>query len=271
MPQRTAALAAIGLVIGTGPAAPAAGHQNPPAPPMTTQPMPPPPPGRPLVMPVRPSPPGFQRGFAGRIRCESRGNRRHCRARTQNRVVLIRQIGGRTCLQGRNWFFDSNSISVTGGCRGEFAFGIGNFSGYPYGRDRNPSTGAVIAGVAVAGGLMALVASNRNRSAGVAAPTAPAEESVPFPPGPPAAIVADFSALPADARPVAQSCMFEAARQVGVTGGTQLRHDSLVSLEPGNGGWRIRSNLVATYPDGDRSLPTYCRATPTEVIELTFG
>lgn len=60
-------------------------------------------------------------------------------------------------------------------------------------------------------------------------------------------------------------------RQVGVTGGTRLRYDSLVSLEPGNGGWRLRANLVGTYPDGDRAIPIYCRATPTEVIELTFG
>lgn len=267
MSHRTTALTAIGLLIGTGLTAPANGYQTRPGPPPTTRPMPPA--AGPQVMPVRP---GFQRGFAGRIRCESRNNnRRRCAARTQDRVVLIRQFRGTTCRQGRNWFFDRNSITVTGNCRAEFAFGFGNFSGYPYERDnRGPNVGAVIAGVAVAGGLMALLSSNNNRSS---APeqSAPVEPSVPFPPGPPAAIVADFSALPAAARPVAQTCMFEAARQVGVTGGTQLRHDNLVSLEPGNGGWRIRSNLVASYPDGERRLPMFCRATPTEVIELTFG
>lgn len=274
MRRSATTLTAIALLIGTGPAMPAAADQSRPPRPPTTRPLPPP--SGPQVMPVRPDRPGFQRGFAGRIRCESRNNnRRRCAVRTENRAVLIRQLGGRNCLQGRNWFFDRNSITVTSNCRGEFAFGFGNFSGYPYDRRRGPSTGAVIAGVAVAGGLMAaLASSNRNRSSGGSVQSvqpADPDQAMPFPPGPPAAIVADFTTLPANARPAAQACMFEAARQVGVTGGTRVRHASLVSIEPGSEGWRMRSNLIATYPDGDRSLPMDCLATSGEVVELTFG
>ena len=67
-----------------------------------------------------------------------------------------------------------------------------------------------------------------------------------------------------------QTCLFEASRQIGVTGGTRLRFDRLVGIEPGNGGWRFSAETTATYPDGQRSIPFYCRATPTQVVQLDF-
>jgi hypothetical protein len=64
--------------------------------------------------------------------------------------------------------------------------------------------------------------------------------------------------------------MNDAARQIGATGGTRLSYDRLVSLDQGNGGWRIRAAMTATYPDGAKSVEMYCRATPSEIIQLDF-
>src|SRR3546814_18146327 len=75
----------------------------------------------------------------------------------------------------------------------------------------------------------------------------------------PATLSANLSALPSAARPSVQNCMNDAARQIGVTGGTRLSYDRLVNLEQGNGGWRIRAAMTATYPDGARSMEMYCR------------
>jgi hypothetical protein len=68
-----------------------------------------------------------------------------------------------------------------------------------------------------------------------------------------------------------QTCLNEAARQVGATGGTEIRLERLDDVQPGNGGFRFRFQLVAVYPDETRSIATFCRATPTNVVELTFG
>ena len=65
--------------------------------------------------------------------------------------------------------------------------------------------------------------------------------------------------------------MTDAARQIGVTGGTKLSYDKLVSLEQGNGGWRIRAAMTATYPDGAKAVEMYCRATPSDIIQLDFS
>ena len=86
----------------------------------------------------------------------------------------------------------------------------------------------------------------------------------------PATLSANLSSLPSAARPSVQNCMTDAARQIGVTGGTRLSYDKLVSLEQGNGGWRIRATMTATYPDGAKQVEMYCRATPSEIIQLDF-
>lgn len=224
------------------------------------------------------------RGYAGRIVCESRGNRmKRCDARTENRVTLLTRGGG-NCVQGRSWGYDRRSIWVSRNCRGTFAYGYGNDRGGGWDdgrrdadrgadrgadRDRGPSAGLVIGGVAVAAGLVALLAS-KNKKADKPAETGAPETPPSYPPGPPAAISADLSSLPAAARPSMQTCLFEASRQVGATGGTRLRFDRLGSIEPGNGGWRFAAELVATYPDGERNVPIYCRATPSKVVQLDF-
>lgn len=225
--------------------------------------------------PVRPQPPrpnpGYGQGYAGTVTCESRNNReRRCSVPTQNRVVLLRALGG-VCNQGRGWGYDRRSIWVRN-CRAVFGYGRGNNWGGGGGwqperpdRDKGPSTGLIIGGVAVAAGLVALLAS-RNKKSNEPAAEAPTS----YPPGPPAALSADLNLVRSEARPSLQTCLFEASRQIGVTGGTRLRLDRITSIEPGNGGWRFGAELTASYPDGDRSTPFYCRATPTKVVQLDF-
>ena len=256
-----------------------------PSPTTRPVPLPSPVPGRPVIRPPRPPYPGGPQiqppvypgnGQGQTLRCESRRNRlQRCSANTENRVQLTRRLGG-TCSQGRSWGYDRRSIWVDRGCRAEFAYGrrAGGGGHYPQpDRDKGPSTGAIIAGVAVAGGLIALLASSANRKKNeseAAAATPEPETPATFPAGPPAALVADLSPLPSAARPSVQTCLNQAAREVGATGGTRLSYDRLVSLEMGNGGWRFGASLTATYPDGDRVLPLFCRATPTKVIQLDF-
>lgn len=253
-------------------------------------PLPRPIPDRPQIQPPRPD------GFAGRITCESRNNRtQRCNARTQNRVELLTRSAA--CVRNRSWGYDQRQIWVSNNCRGTFAYGYGNWNDRPGGGGNSGgglSTGAIIGGVTVAAGLAAILSSRSNSTtsssvgnappppppppretvqplpAPAPQPGAPPPPAGPFPPGPPAVVVADLSPLPPDARPSMNTCLGEAARQVGVTGGTQVRFDRLVHIEPGNGGWRFRAQLIATYPDGERILPLFCRATPTRVVELDF-
>ncbi|MBL8651554.1 MAG: DUF3011 domain-containing protein, partial [Sphingopyxis sp.] len=212
--------------------------------------------------------------FAGTIRCESRGNRyEQCNVPTNNRVELVRRIGGK-CNAGRQWGYDANYIWVNDGCRAEFRYGYNNLVPLPGPKpekDKGPSTGLIIGGIVVAGGLIALLAS-KNKKKKEGETTATEEVAIPtYPAGPPATLSANLSALPSASRPSVQNCMTDAARQIGVTGGTRLSYDKLVSLEQGNGGWRIRAAMTATYPDGARSLEMYCRATPSQIIQLDFS
>lgn len=244
------------------------------------------PPERPTTKPVPPrpaiQPPVYRPGanFAGTLRCESRKNRyQSCNAVTSNRAELVRRISG-TCNRGRTWGMTSRYIWVNHGCSALFGYGYANGGGiYPQplpeplpqpDRDHGPSAGVIIAGVVVAGGLIALLASKK-KSPKPEESASPPPAPQTFPAGPPAVLAADLSSLPSASRASAQNCMFDAARQIGVTGGTKLRYDRTISLEPGNGGWRMRAAVTATYPDGERALEMYCRATPTKIVQLDFS
>ena len=256
------------------------GPQIQPPRPVGPQPVRPPTPPfgeRPQILP----PIGASAKYAGVVRCESRNNRwRPCHVNTNNRVDLVRRLSG-TCQRGRNWGFTQNYVWVERGCRAEFGYGYAN-TGYPPPmptpqpiRDRGPSggpsAGAVIAGVIVAGGLIALLANRNSTPATTQSGATTPSPTTTFPSGPPATLTADLSSIPSNARSSVQNCMFDAARQVGVTGGTKLRFDRTNSLEPGNGGWRFAAAVTATYPSGDRALQMYCRATPNQVIQLDFS
>ncbi|MFZ4689842.1 MAG: hypothetical protein ACOYLS_11440 [Polymorphobacter sp.] len=89
--------------------------------------------------------------------------------------------------------------------------------------------------------------------------------------GAPATINVDIMSMTAAARPSASVCLTEAARQIGATGGSEIRIDKVVEVEQGNGGYRFRLTLIGVYPDETRAIPMYCRATPEKIVELTFG
>jgi hypothetical protein len=255
---------------------------------------------KPLPQPVRPRPlpspapgwsnpdPGFGRpgeswqygGYQGETSCESRnGQLRRCRLNTEGRVTLLNSNNGR-CRMNRDWGFDRFAIWVDNNCRGRFAYGYGNVNpggDYDYhDDDKGPSAGLIVGGVAVAAGLIALLASkkkknNDNNAAGTGGATQaePAPTPAPAPSGP-ATLEADLSAVPANAKPSMQICLDTALQQVSATGGSKLRFNRITKLEPGNGGWRINAQVTATYADGDSELPIFCRATPTKVVELDF-
>lgn len=63
------------------------------------------------------------------IRCESYNmGYRFCRANTDNRVELTRQISGTNCVQDRNWGYSSSGVWVNRGCGGDFRVGRGGSS-----------------------------------------------------------------------------------------------------------------------------------------------
>lgn len=162
---------------------------------------------------------------------------------------------------------------------------VGGWGGgyYPpprYQYDDGPSVGAVIAGVAVTGTLLyVLTQATKPKQQTVVVqggpPPMPPPPQTYVPPanstGAPAKIAVDFAGLAPEARPSASVCIAEASRQIGATGGTEIRIDRIVDVEPGNGGYRFRVNLLGIYPDETRMIPMYCRATPEKIIELTFG
>lgn len=215
----------------------------------------------------RPQPPSGNwgdRNFAGTLQCEARGvQEQRCYVNTENRVELLSQ-GNSRCVAGQNWGYTRDFIWVSQRCSATFGYGNVYRPQPPQGNG-GPSAGAIIGGVLVAGGLLALLTRGKKTTA---TPTPSAKPE--FPPQPPAAISADLTKLQADARPTVQNCLFEAARQIGATGGSRLRFDKATTLEHGNGGWRLTAAATATYPDGERATPFFCRATPTQIIELTF-
>lgn len=203
--------------------------------------------------------------FAGTLNCESWQYRyQQCNVRTDNRVELTRKIAGK-CNAGRQWGYTGDYIWVDKGCRAEFGYGYRNTRPPEKDKDKGPSTGLIIGGIVVAGGLLALLASKKKKK-----PDGTEEAATTHPAKGPATLSANLNSLPSASRPSVLNCMNDAARQIGATGGTKLSYDKLISLEQGNGGWRIRAAMTATYPDGAKQVEMYCRATPSDIIQLDF-
>lgn len=196
---------------------------------------------------------GSNQGFANQLECRSDNNRyRRCSANTQGRVEMLRQLSSSSCIQGRSWGFDRNSIWVDNGCQARFGYGYGNVSGDTSGGGGS-DTGAVIGGVALAAGLIALLA-----AAGKSSSSAPSSNSV-------ATIDADLARFPSDARSEAQLCMNEAARQIGSTGGTRVSLDRVDQAQRSGDGWLLVAQVSGTWPDQRRSMTMDCRANSSKV------
>jgi len=88
------------------------------------------------------------------ITCSSNNYRyRYCRADTDNRVRLERQISFATrCRLGDTWGYDSRGVWVDRGCQAEFRVGHGG----------GGNTGAVVGGVAAAAVIAAVIAANKS-------------------------------------------------------------------------------------------------------------
>ncbi|MCG2841844.1 DUF3011 domain-containing protein [Sandaracinobacter sp. RS1-74] len=256
-----------------------------------TRPTPPP-----QTLPAQPSGPGHSwdqshnlpQYFAGTTRCESQNHRtRTCRARTQNRVEIV-QVHGGSCQRGRSFSYDANGITVSDGCRATFAYGYGNVR--PRADSGPNALPWLLAGAGATAGIVAIANSGGNdqpqqeaRPAPVAPPPPPPVEAQPeprpepkpelpqppFPALPPAKLEANIQMLTPDQQRSMQICLFEAARQTGVTGGTHVRLDSVDEIVQGNGGWRFRFRATGTWPNGQRQYNAFCRATPTQIIEFT--
>ncbi len=68
--------------------------------------------------------------FAGTITCRSLNNAtQRCSVSTGGRVELVEQLSSSSCIQGRSWTYDRNSITVRNGCQARFGYGYGSFGG----------------------------------------------------------------------------------------------------------------------------------------------
>lgn len=88
------------------------------------------------------------------LRCESPGYRyQYCRASTDNRVRLVRQISNARCTRGSSWGYDRWGIWVDRGCAAEFETGRS---------DDHDDRKAVAIGAAVVGlAVVAAIAANK--------------------------------------------------------------------------------------------------------------
>lgn len=93
------------------------------------------------------------------VRCESGpfGRYRECRADTENRVELVRDLSGNRCRQWKSWGYDRNGVWVDRGCRAEFR--VGRESGIGAG-------GAAAAGAILGGALVAAILAGRHDHTG---------------------------------------------------------------------------------------------------------
>lgn len=97
------------------------------------------------------------------VRCESPNYRyRFCRADTDWRVELRRQISDAPCTQGRSWGYTSSGIWVDRGCAAEFR--VGRDHDHGHGDDRGNDK-AVIGAVVGLAALAAIAASRQQQDA----------------------------------------------------------------------------------------------------------
>lgn len=197
-------------------------------------------------------------GYARRLQCESRNyGYQRCDAPTQNRVTLVRQLGGGQCIQNRTWGFDQGAVWVTQGCRAEFAVGYGRESASGNG---GPSTGAVIGGAVVAAGLAALLA----RSGKKAETRSQGSTSAARITG------ADFSRLGTAQRRSAELCLAEAASQISATGATELNVIRLGDVQTRGDGHAVAVMAEVRNNEGPKMVSIDCTTAAGKVTAINF-
>ena len=127
-------------------------------------------------------------GGGDSVVCESQdGNFQECRARFANAPVLVENLSGTPCVEGRNWGSRGpGSVWVSGGCRGRFAdayYGGGGGGGGGYedrgGYDNYGSQGGGSSGGGSAGGRSGGGGSYGGGSGG-GAPRPDLDDEIPF-------------------------------------------------------------------------------------------
>lgn len=85
------------------------------------------------------------------VRCESRDYRyRYCRADTDSRVTLVRELSKRRCQIWSDWGYDKRGVWVDNGCRAEFRVGRSGLSG-----GQAAAVGGAVAGAVILGAILA--------------------------------------------------------------------------------------------------------------------
>lgn len=221
---------------------------------------------RPRPLPPRPLPPrpifrpywGYQypaggRYFAGTIRCESFGGRfRSCLVPTRGQVVLERRHNGR-CRYGNGWGYDRSRIWVDNNCRATFAYGVGSY--IPRYRSDN-DTALIIGGVAVAAGLIAILARDSNDDRSRAPQTARVE--------------ADLTKVETRAGDGLRACLDRSAANIGATGGTRVELNAVTIDAMGGKSYRYDADIRASYPDRRYNLSFSCTATGADIDDFDF-
>ena len=193
------------------------------------------------------------RYFADTVRCESYGGRfRNCFVPTHGRVVLEKRHNGR-CRFGNGWGYDRNRIWVNNNCRATFAYGVGHY--VPRYRS-DGDTALIIGGVAVAAGLIAILArdgnDDRSRTPGTAT------------------IEADFTTVESRARNGLRACLDRTAANVGATGGTRIKLTAVTIDAMGGQTYRFDSDIRATYPDRRYDTSFSCTTTGADIDDFDF-
>lgn len=218
-------------------------------------------PPRPLPNPSRPifrpywgyHYPSGGRYFAGTIRCESYGGRfRSCYLPTRGRVVLERRHNGR-CRYGNGWGYDRNRIWVDNSCRATFAYGMGGY--IPRYRSDN-DTALIIGGVAVAAGLIAILARDGNDNRSRPSQTAKVE--------------ADLAQVETRARAGLRACLDRSAADIGATGGTRVELNAVTIDAMGGTTYRYDADIRASYPERRYTLSFSCTATGADIDDFDF-
>ena len=206
---------------------------------------------------------GWGGNYAGTINCDSKNYQyKRCSVYTNGRVDLLDTNGG-TCRQGYSWGYDANSIWVNNGCRAQFGYGYGNND-----HNNNKGNGGAVAGVALAAGLGALIAaaSSSKKKSDKNAATQPQID----PNAPPARIAYNYSGISASQRPSVETCLNEAARQIGVTGGNEITVQGQPRVQKISSGYSVRATIAATYPQQTRNAGIECRADGEQLLSLDF-
>lgn len=117
-------------------------------------------------------------------------------------------------------------------------------------------TALIIGGVAVAAGLIAILARDGNDDRSRAPQTAKVE--------------ADLGKVETRAREGLRACLDRSAANIGATGGTRVALDAVTIDAMGGTTYRYDADIRASYPDRRYNLSFSCTATGAQIDDFDF-